>query len=107
MSSDRFISNICIWKSTASPIDISITEQEIIMGRVTGAIILSLLIFSPLVGCKTESEKEPEAGSIEAQMREVGHEAAKEIKSSLEKAENAGQLQTEHYKQLKDEMESQ
>ena len=77
------------------------------MMTVTKALLYCLLIFTLLVGCNTESDKEPEAGSIEEQMREVGHEAANEIKSSLQKAEDAGQLQTEHYKQLKDEPEPQ
>ncbi len=77
------------------------------MMTVTRALLFCLLMSSLVVGCNTENEAEPEAGSIEQQMREVGHEAANELKSSLQKAENAGQLQTEHYKQLNDEPESQ
>ena len=77
------------------------------MKIVTSALLVSLLIFSLVAGCKTESDKEPPQGSIEEQMREIGHEAADEIKSSLQKAEDAAQLQTEHYKQLKDEGKSQ
>ena len=70
-------------------------------------LLFGFLSFALIAGCKSEEPKEPETDSIDTQMRQVGHDAADSIKAKLQKAEDAGQSQTDHYKNLDQQIDSQ
>ncbi|WP_163336288.1 hypothetical protein [Desulfopila sp. IMCC35008] len=59
-----------------------------------------VLLLSLFNGCSSEEKKDKP--TVQEQMEQVGHNAAEEIKSSINKAELAGQLQEGHNKQLEE-----
>lgn len=63
-------------------------------------ILACLLALSLCNGCSSE-EKEDQP-TVQEQMEQVGHNAAEEIKTTINKAELAGQLQEGHNKQLEE-----
>lgn len=58
-----------------------------------------LLLFL-INGCSSEEKKDKP--TVQEQMEQVGHNAAEEIKTSINKAEIAGQLQEAHNKQIEE-----
>lgn len=59
----------------------------------TGVLVLCLL----MAGCSQEGEP-----TVEEKMEQKGHQAAEEIKSTLEKAQIAGQLQEDHNRAIEE-----
>lgn len=57
-------------------------------------ILLAALL---MTGCSSDEDS-----TIQKQMEDKGHEAATEIKTTIQKAEMAGQIQNAHNKALED-----
>lgn len=63
-------------------------------------IFTCLLLLFAFNGCSSEDKEDKT--TIQEQMEQVGHNAADEIKTTIEKAEIAGQLQETHNKQIEE-----
>jgi hypothetical protein len=63
-------------------------------------IVSCLLLLFVVSGCSGDEKKEK--SKVQEQMEQVGHNAAEEIKTSINTAEIAGQLQEDHNKQIEE-----